>query len=528
MIADIYDVDELVKVNSLPEVTNPIIFNKGNIPTVDGLLSTEIFGRTPFDRKSIFAYIDLGGHFLNPVVYKNIIRMDKKLEKMVYGTKFFKINDLGVIEEVDEEDGGQTGLPYLYKIWDKIKWKESDALDRKERVKLIKILKKKEAFITKIPVCPAFYRDVNLTDTDTGKVSVGDINQIYSKIIRLSSAIKNDTTGLNIVGHNTRGAIQRDIVAVYDFFVSDNIKGKNGLFRKNVMGVSVDYGARLVISNNRFTQDKPNDMLVDFYKSGVPLAACCTMFYPFVLKWVKDLFYNEFYIKKQKSFVNAKGEIETVEIKSPENLISDEYISKAVDSYIHSYADRFKIIKIPTVDGKDMTISISGYYQGAEGGTPTSSTELNRPATWTDILYMACAEVTDKRHIIVTRYPVESPFASFPSKVTVLSTRNTKPAMINGKLYPNYPVIDPDLDPLEVSTLFVDTLNVSNLYLAGLGGDYDGDQVSVRGVFMDESNKECHEYMTSIKNLLTIAGRNIRTTEKEAIQAIYNLTKTRP
>lgn len=471
MQSDLYDVSKFVEVNNLKEVTNPVLFNRGNIPTVDGLLSTEIFGRTPNDRKTIFAYIDLGDKFIHPVIYKNILRMDRKFETLINGIEYFKLKPDGTLEKTTEEDGGETGLEFLYRIWDKLTWRESNATDRKERVKLIKSMKKNEIFIDKIPVCPAFYRDVNLTNSDTGKISVGEINERYSKIIRLANAIKSDTTGLSLVGNATRSSIQKEIVAIYDFFISDNIKGKDGIFRKFVMGVSVDYGARLVISNHRFTDDKYDEMLVDYEYTGVSLAACCAQFYPFVLKWVKDLFYNEFYLKKYKTMVNSKGEIETIEIKNPENIISDDYIAKAVDSYIHSYADRFKVIKIDTADGKQLSIGISGYRQTAKGDNPSSSTIINRPATWTDILYMACVDVTKDKHVMVTRYPVESSFASFPSKVRVMSTVETYPAMINDKFYPNYPIIDLSLSPQEVSTKFIETLNISNLYLAGLGGD---------------------------------------------------------
>lgn len=526
MEADIYDVGKFIQVNKLKEVTNPIIFNRGNIPTPDGLLSTEIFGRTPEDRQTIWAYITLGGHFLHPVVYKDLLRIDRRLEGLINGVDYYELNAKGELVASDETKGN-TGLEYLYKIWENIKWKRKESNFAQERIKLLKALDKNEAFMQYIPVCPAFYRDVNLSDQDTGKVAVGEINQSYSKIIRLSNAIKHDTTGLDIVGHSTRMVIQREIVGIYDFFTGD-IKGKNGLFRKFVLGVSVDYGARLVMSNARYIQDKHTDMMVDFQHSGIPLATCCVIFYPFVLKWVKDLFYNEFFLKKKKSFINAKGEIDTVEIKNPENIVSDEYISKAIDSYIHSYADRFKKVEVDTADGKKMVIAVSGYYQDAKGGNFESSTIIKRPATWTDILYMACVDVTRDKHVLITRYPIESPFASITTKITVVSTKDTRPAVINNKVYPHYPVVDPSLPPNVVSTKFIDTLNISNLYLEGLGGDYDGDQVTVRGIFTQEANKEAEGHMYSKKNLLTVVGQNIRYTTKEAVQAIYNFTKTHP
>ena len=53
---------------------------------------------------------------------------------------------------------------------------------------------------------------------------------------------------------------------------------------------------------------------------------------------------------------------------------------------------------------------------------------------------------------------------------------------------------------------------------------YDGDQVTVRGVFDINSNKKCNENIYQIKNLLTINGKLIRTTTVEAVQTLYSLS----
>ncbi len=49
--------------------------------------------------------------------------------------------------------------------------------------------------------------------------------------------------------------------------------------------------------------------------------------------------------------------------------------------------------------------------------------------------------------------------------------------------------------------------------------------VSIRGIFTQEANKELKEKITDKTNILNIAGQNIRSTEREAVQALYNLTK---
>lgn len=45
------------------------------------------------------------------------------------------------------------------------------------------------------------------------------------------------------------------------------------------------------------------------------------------------------------------------------------------------------------------------------------------------------------------------------------------PVYVGDRLYPNYPIIDFDASPEQIETMFQDSLTMSNLYLAGLGGD---------------------------------------------------------
>lgn len=53
----------------------------------------------------------------------------------------------------------------------------------------------------------------------------------------------------------------------------------------------------------------------------------------------------------------------------------------------------------------------------------------------------------------------------------------------------------------------------------------DGDQTTVKGVFTEEANQELLNFMNSKANYIDVGGKNVRTSGKEAVQAIYNLTK---
>ena len=61
--------------------------------------------------------------------------------------------------------------------------------------------------------------------------------------------------------------------------------------------------------------------------------------------------------------------------------------------------------------------------------------------------------------------------------------------------------------------------------LSAIGGDFDGDQVTLRGVFTQEANIEAKKLIHSPSNILTIRGDNNRTISNEAVQALYGLTK---
>ena len=54
--------------------------------------------------------------------------------------------------------------------------------------------------------------------------------------------------------------------------------------------------------------------------------------------------------------------------------------------------------------------------------------------------------------------------------------------------------------------------------------DYDGDTVSIRGIFTNEANEELDKIMNAKYNYITSGNTGIRTSSNEAIQSLYNLT----
>lgn len=528
---DICDINKIVKVNSLKEVTNPVLIDHSRYPTDDGLLSFEIFGRSQYERKLNFAYIDLKEYFIHPYLYKVLLSLEKSaISHITSGIGKYYIDSKGYLKEDTTDDPnikGGTGLKFLYDNFEKIKYRKTKSDIREKRIKLMQSVTRDELFVNKWLVIPAFYRDMNFGDTES-KDSVHEITEMYANLIRMIQFIKAETNmGLDIITNSTRYKIQRLLVEIYNFATDGNISKKKGKFRQTVLGKSIDYGARLVISAPQFHLTEMDDMPIDMVTTGVPLATICSIFFPFVFKYVREFFDNNFAVGRFPVKDLKSGKTEFLKIKDYDKQVSNDYIKKNIKSFVNSYHDRLRPLKLTLEDDTSITFQFTGRYDTSKDNSGQTKNVSDRPMTWTDILYVAAMEAIKNKMIIITRYPLEDYFGIFPSKIHILSTRKTIPAYLSDKFYPYYPDIKPDMTPEFASTYYIDTLQMSNLYLKGLGGDYDGDQVSVRGIFTQEANEELRKILYKKSNIINISGQNMRKTERESIQAFFNLTKAR-
>ena len=119
----------------------------------------------------------------------------------------------------------------------------------------------------------------------------------------------------------------------------------------------------------------------------------------------------------------------------------------------------------------------------------------------------------------------DSAYNQFPSIPRISTIENTEPVYIDGKLYRWYPRIRKEDIGSNTSNKFIDTLNICNLLLKCIGGDYDGDSVQIKGVWIQESNKELRDFIKSKSFYITFSGNNIREPSNEAIQSMYSMTK---
>jgi len=149
--------------------------------------------------------------------------------------------------------------------------------------------------------------------------------------------------------------------------------------------------------------------------------------------------------------------------------------------------------------------------------------DLGRKFTIIDLLYIAAFDICKDKHVYVTRYPIEHYQGIYPSKISILSTHETVFQKINDRYLENYPIVYPDYPSNE--EFFIDTTIPNNSYLGALGGDYDGDTVSLRAVYSVEANQEAERLILAKTNLFNQEGKSSRGLGNEAVQALYSLTR---
>ena len=529
---EVLDIDKYVKVNELQPISNPSLFSGMGVPTSDGLLSQEIFGITQKERSGTFAYIDLHEYFLDPSCYKALLRLDSKFNYIIKALKKYKIDADGSLVE---DEGGGTGLRWLKANFNKIKFKKTDSRSRDMRIRYIQHNNSLgRMWINKYIVIPPFYRDVNSAKRSTG---VGQINTFYINLITAARAIQeNNDYGMSLADA-TCAKVQDTIRAIYDWFCGNSndsiqdpgtgLSGKTGIIRAN-MAYTADYSSRLVICAPELKKETIDDLMVDIDRSAMPLAAVVADFYPFVIFHMRQFFENQLLNINHIEAAYPDGSVVDAEVQNPMIAFSDDVLKEQLKNFVYSHDNRFLPVEIPTVQPipKNRPIAMAfKYKRWQKENTPEIDEPIfTRPLTWTDVIYMAAVKSVEGKTVSITRFPYDSYFNTIYTKVEVASTSETEQLIVNGEYYKFYPKIRKEDINTPSAKKFVDVMQLSNLYLDGMGGDYDGDTVIVKGSFMNETNKELEKFTDSKANFINLGCNNIRTSHHESVQSQYNLT----
>lgn len=521
--------DKEIEMNRLPEVTKPMMFQKGNIPAPEGLFSYEIFGDTPESRRKQFAYIDLGRKFFHPYIFEVLQNVSHDITKVAAGMHSWKIADgelVKVPEDSDDYNPENTGLRWLINHFGELKFQKNNSYIHNQYVDLIVNSSEDRIFISKFIVIPVIYRDANFSG---GQRDIPEINEQYKRLLQLVNALKSSSMAAFM--NNTEYSIQQAMVTTRRYGQT-LIQGKRGFLKQFVMGKTTVYAARNVITQPLYTKASlPSDTMVDLFHCAFPIATCCSMAYPFIEHWITEFIAREFETKSKKAVLikheDGSYSMEFLKLGDVAAKFNPSYIEKKIDQFIETYGHRFEPITIPMADGSESYMLFTGKPYGTAPRHPDAPELARRPMTWTDLLYLACVNMLEfgGKMAYVTRYPMVDYFGSFPTMIRVSSTAQTCKMEINGVQYPFYPVVDLKASTSKVSTLFCDTLNMDPVYLDGIGGDHDGDTTSEKMCFSEEANQEAFDIMTDITHFVSLGAKLIQMIKNEAYLTFYNMTK---
>lgn len=532
MRLELFDIDEFVEINDVKEVTSAKIFERGVSRDPKGIASEEIFGDTSKKKRNWFGYIDLHGYYLHPHSFVALSGLFQKkfLQKFIAGAAYIRIKD-GWIEKVkgdaldiDPTDlNVGTGLKFLYDNWDKIKWKTyaGDSPQRVERMTYFKCHPKNEIFMSKQLVIPLAFRDIQ--ENEGGSVETDELNNLYTHIVSTVQGMNIGSFDFQLYG--AQASIQDYIQQIYDNFKT-KLEKKNGMIRKYLMGKNVDYCVRTVITCPIYKSNTPEECPNRIGQVGVPLQQMCTLGYPFMMAWLRSFFRNNV-IENAQSYPimdSETGEVKMVELYQPEQYFNDEVYNKMMKSYEKDPECRFDPIKIPIGPDKFANMVFTGRKVNAATNAELATT-AQRPFTLTDLLYIASEDMRQGKHVLVTRYPVSDAYGLFVGNCETITTTYTEVVSLNGKIYPHYPKIDFNVPKKDRGLCFVDSLQFSNSFLDGLGGDYDGDQVTIKLIWGKEANIECAKVMNQKSFFISPSGKNVRIIKFECYQTMYDFTK---
>ncbi len=162
-------------------------------------------------------------------------------------------------------------------------------------------------FLTKIPVIPPALRP--MVPLDGGRFATSDVNDLYRRVINRNNRLLKlkEINAPDVILRNEKRILQEAVDALIDNSIrhgnalfsamgsasskrplkslADNLKGKRGLFRQNLLGKRVDYSGRSVIVVGP-------DLHLD--QCGLPKHMALELFRPFIISELlkKELAYN--------------------------------------------------------------------------------------------------------------------------------------------------------------------------------------------------------------------------------------------
>ena len=518
MNLELLDVNKEVLAKGMKPVRSMFIMKPGSDRFhEDGLFSEEIFGSSATEaRLTTRAYVALNTQVLQPKTYQNLLRLSRLYERIMGSTAYavFDKTIMNFVQANPEDQGADTGYEFFTSHVQELQFNESSSSTRRDRVEgLTKF--KDILLIDKVIVIPAGLRDYEMGSN--GRPSVDEINKFYTSLLSLAQVIPPN------LGHNRdydhiRFAIQRKLSDLYSHIqniVAGDNGGKNGHLQRKWGSRNLTLGGRDVISASDMTANATTDLQFhSFDETKVPLFLGAKILEPSVIYQLRRVFLSHIMSQDQDqvSLINPKtfkvGYHQVLPFEK-DQFLTPEGLTAFVNSFrdVHSRDDAVVLHDTSGVEfylylvydeGDRITIfrNLDAFKDNYSKFVKDVTFDMDkvRPLSKVEMIAIATWLASRGKYVDITRYPAIGLSSTYPSRIHLITTSPARTVKIMSEYTGDtfeigeYPILGES---------FVDSTVLHPAYLAGLGGDFDGDTISVNSILSDEACVEHNTYLNS-------------------------------
>ena len=488
----------------LGQVKDPQIFDNQSNFHPDGLFSTVIFGAVGSEHRSrMFGVIDLKTQVLHPLVYHAIINL-KSFYKLVAEGKQTALWDAKTKEFVKSySPEASTGYTFFLSHVHEFDFQKNDSDKRNFLIEIFeKSLKEDSYLLQHVLVLPAGLRDYTI-DVN-GKPQEDEINAFYRKLMSHSAIIDPvSAKKAPALYDNSYASLQNTLLELFEF-IKSLLEGKNKLVLGKWLSRKIFNSTRNVLSSNVERAQHIKDPtrlgfnecaagLHQFARAAVPKST-----YEIKTKYIAQIFPDQSgvaYLTNAKTW--KKEEVLNSHIQKDHDLwTSSDGLDKVIASLGNLYSRNEPVtlnrgrhlLGLVYRDNKHFK-----FFQDIDELPEGFSRENVSAVSLAEFIYMSIYELSGKFPGFVTRYPIIGFGGIYPAFVKLFTTVNAQALeeleadwQPSGKIASSFPLKDSD---------YFNTTTVHPSHLGALGGDHDGDTISLTMVLTDEATDEITSYL---------------------------------
>ena len=519
------DIKALKKVYSLNIFDNTKNFDEGS------LFSIQIFGKIGSEaRNRTFGYIDLIIPILHPFIYYAIINL-KSFYKDIAEGKILAIFDKNTGEFIkSNEEEADTGYNFFFRHVPDLKFEKNNSEKRNFLIDLFnKSIKENNYTMKYLLVIPAGLRDYTIDSN--GKPQEDEINTFYRKILIQTNIIDaNSIKKAPEVYDNVAIGIQNVTLDLFEY-IKSLLEGKGKLILGKWLTRKIFNSTRNVLSSsiekadniNNQNRLKYNECLVglhQFARASMPRST-----YEIMNKYIKNIFVpnlNTAYLTNAKTL--KREEVLNSHIQKEYDLwTSNDGIEKIISMLGNLNNRNEKIVLNKGIHYMGLIYKDNKYFkffQDIDEVPDDFDKSKVYPITLAEFIYISIYELSGKYPGFITRYPITGFGSIYPCYVKLTTTVETysleeldsqwKPS---GNIAYNFP---------NTSSEYFNTCAVHPSHLSALGGDFDGDTVSLTMVLADESISEINQYLNKKDYYLNDNGGFTFSSNTDILEAVLS------